>query len=76
MASQSRMVIETILSKIDAGTLNPGNVIAEDVLIAELEISRVGRVSLARARVGGLLGHAQQIRASDEREVIRSSRSY
>ena len=56
MASQSRMVIETILSKIDAGTLNPGDVIAEDALIVELEISRTPlREALLQLEAGGLV---------------------
>ena len=35
MGSQTQMVMDTILAKIDAGVLDPGDVIAEDALIAD-----------------------------------------
>ena len=56
MASQARLVMHTILSKIDTGTLNPGDVIAEDALIAELEISRTPlREALLQLEAHGLV---------------------
>jgi DNA-binding GntR family transcriptional regulator len=56
MASQRCLVIDTILSKIDAGALNPGDVIAEDALIAELEISRTPmREALLQLEANGLV---------------------
>jgi DNA-binding GntR family transcriptional regulator len=56
MASQASLVIDTILSKIDTGKLNPGDVIAEDALIAELEISRTPlREALLQLEVHGLV---------------------
>ncbi|MEH6831067.1 MAG: GntR family transcriptional regulator [Sulfitobacter sp.] len=56
MASQTRMVMDTILNKIDTGTLNPGDVIAEDALIEELEISRTPlREALLQLEAHGLV---------------------
>ncbi len=56
MASQARLVMDTILIKIDTGTLNPGDVIAEDALIAELEISRTPlREALLQLEAQGLV---------------------
>lgn len=56
MASQSKTVVETILSKIDVGTLHPGDVIAEDALIAELGISRTPlREALLQLEAHGLV---------------------
>jgi DNA-binding GntR family transcriptional regulator len=50
------MVMDTILTKIDTGTLNPGDVIAEDALIEELEISRTPlREALLQLEAHGLV---------------------
>ena len=50
------MVMDTILNKIDTGTLNPGDVIAEDALIEELEISRTPlREALLQLEAHGLV---------------------
>ncbi|MEH6739117.1 MAG: GntR family transcriptional regulator [Sulfitobacter sp.] len=56
MGSQTQMVMDTILAKIDAGVLDPGDVIAEDALIAELEISRTPlREALLQLEAHGLV---------------------
>ena len=50
------MVIDTILMKIDEGGLHPGEVIAEDALIAELGISRTPlREALLKLEAHGLV---------------------
>lgn len=56
MASQTRMVMERIVLMIDAGTLNPGDVIAEDALITDLDISRTPlREALLQLEAQGLV---------------------
>lgn len=56
MGSQSQMVIDTILAKIDTGQLHPGDMVAEDALIAELEISRTPlREALLQLEAHGLV---------------------
>lgn len=56
MGSQTQMVMDTILAKIDAGVLDPGDVIAEDALIAELAISRTPlREALLQLEAHGLV---------------------
>ncbi|WP_299032021.1 GntR family transcriptional regulator [uncultured Sulfitobacter sp.] len=56
MGVQSQMVVETILAKIDAGFLHPGDIIAEDALIAELAISRTPlREALLQLEAQGLV---------------------
>lgn len=50
------MVVDTILSKIDEGTLHPGDVVGEDTLIAELGISRTPlREALLQLEAHGLV---------------------
>jgi DNA-binding GntR family transcriptional regulator len=50
------MVMDTILAKIDTGTLHPGDVIAEDALIEELAISRTPlREALLQLEAHGLV---------------------
>lgn len=56
MGAQSQTVIDTILAQIDAGKLHPGDVIAEDALIAELGISRTPlREALLQLEAHGLV---------------------
>lgn len=50
------MVMDTILAKIDTGTLHPGDVIAEEALIEELAISRTPlREALLQLEAHGLV---------------------
>lgn len=56
MGAQSQLVIDTILASIDAGTLHPGEVIAEEALIAQLSISRTPvREALLQLEAQGLV---------------------
>lgn len=56
MSGQTDTVIETILQQIDDGTLNPGDLIAEDTLIKELDISRTPlREALLRLEQTGII---------------------
>ena len=56
MSGQTDTVIETILLQIDDGILNPGDVIGEEALIAELGISRTPlREALLRLEQTGLV---------------------
>ena len=65
MASQTRTVIDTILGMIDAGKLHPGDVIAEDALLAELDADRLHQVLSVKidgARNLAALADAQSVR--------------
>ena len=56
MGSQMRTVIDTILGKIETGSLHPGDVIAEDALLAELGLSRTPlREALLQLEAVGLV---------------------
>ena len=56
MGGQSQLVTDTILSMIDTGQLHPGDVVAEDALIAKLGISRTPlREALLQLEAHGLV---------------------
>jgi DNA-binding GntR family transcriptional regulator len=56
MAGQTDTVIDTILAQIEDGTLNPGDVINEDALTAQLDISRTPlREALLKLEALGLV---------------------
>ena len=56
MSNQTDAVIEFILHRIDEGILNPGDAIAEDALIDELDISKTPlREALIRLEQTGLI---------------------
>ena len=56
MSGQTDTVINTILENIDRGLLNPGDVVQEEELIAELGISRTPmREALLKLESTGLV---------------------
>jgi DNA-binding GntR family transcriptional regulator len=56
MSGQTQTVIQTILQSIDAGELNPGDVVQEDALINALGISRTPmREALIQLEASGLV---------------------
>lgn len=56
MGAQSQTVIDTILARIDAGSLHPGDVIAEEALMSEMGVSRTPlREALLQLEAHGLV---------------------
>lgn len=56
MAAQSQIVIDTILAQIDAGSVNPGDLIDEEALMDQLGLSRTPlREALLKLEAQGLV---------------------